>query len=76
MSGRADCPSADLTVTRAGLHRVAKNLLAAVRYAETGEIGLEPVPGGFRTPVLYGGLVAAHALSLRFNLQASVLRES
>jgi len=32
--------------------------LFAVRYAETGEIGLEPVPGGFRTPVLHGGLIA------------------
>jgi hypothetical protein len=53
MTGSADCPSADPIVTRASLHRVAENVLAAVRYAETGELGLEPVPGSFRTPVLH-----------------------
>ena len=53
MTGSADCPSADLIVTRASLHRAAENVLAAIRHAETGELGLEPVPGSFRTPVLH-----------------------
>src|SRR5439155_19825041 len=33
-----------------GLHRVAEHILAAARYAASGEIGLVPSPGGFRTP--------------------------
>jgi hypothetical protein len=49
-TGSADCSSARLAVTRAGLHRVAEHVLAAARYAETGRIGLMPSPGGFRTP--------------------------
>jgi hypothetical protein len=32
------------------MHRVAEHLLAAARYAASGEIGLVPAPGGFRTP--------------------------
>src|ERR1700760_3671622 len=48
--GSADCQPACLAATRDGLHRVAEHLLAAARYAATGEIGLLPAPGGFRTP--------------------------
>src|ERR1700748_1275331 len=50
MIGSADCQPACLAATRDGLHRVAEHLLAAARYAATGEIGLLPAPGGFRTP--------------------------
>jgi hypothetical protein len=50
MTGSADCPPARLAATRDGLHRVAEHLLAAARYAASGEIGLVPAPGGFRTP--------------------------
>ena len=50
MIGSADCPPARLAATRDGLHRVAEHLLAAARYAASGEIGLVPAPGGFRTP--------------------------
>jgi hypothetical protein len=50
MIGSTDCPPADLAATRAGLHRIAEHLLAATLYAATGEIGLIPAPGGFRTP--------------------------
>src|SRR5207247_9989180 len=48
--GSTDCPPADLAATRDGLHRVAEHILAAARYAASGEIGLVPSPGGFRTP--------------------------
>jgi hypothetical protein len=50
MIGSADCPPGRLAATRSGLHRVAEHVLAAARYAATGEIGLVPSPGGFRTP--------------------------
>ena len=50
MIGSADCPPARLAATRDGLHRVAEHLLAAARYAASGEIALVPAPGGFRTP--------------------------
>jgi len=50
MIGSVDCPPARLAATRDGLHRVAEHLLAAARYAASGEIGLVPAPGGFRTP--------------------------
>ncbi len=39
-----------LATTRAALHRVAEHVLAAALHAETGQIGLVPAPGGFRTP--------------------------
>jgi len=50
MIGSADCPPARLAATRDGLHRVAEHILAAARYAASGEIGLVPSPGGFGTP--------------------------
>jgi hypothetical protein len=50
MTGSADCASACLAVTRAGWHRVAEHVLAAVLYRATGHLGLVPSPGGFRTP--------------------------
>jgi hypothetical protein len=50
MIGSADCPPARVAATRDGSHRVAEHLLAAARYAASGEIGLVPAPGGFRTP--------------------------
>jgi hypothetical protein len=50
MIGSTDCPPADLAATRNGLHRVAEHILAAARFAASGEIGLVPSPGGFRTP--------------------------
>jgi hypothetical protein len=50
MTGSADCPPHRLAATRDGLHRVAEHVLAAARYAASGEIGLVPSPGGFRTP--------------------------
>jgi len=50
MTSSADCPPARLSATRAGLHRIAEHVLAAARYAATGQIGLVASPGGFRTP--------------------------
>ena len=50
MIGSADCASARLAVTRAGLHRVAEHILASALYRATGKIGLVPSQGGFRTP--------------------------
>jgi hypothetical protein len=50
MIGSADCPPDRLAATRDGLHRVAEHVLAAARYSASGEIGLVPSPGGFRTP--------------------------
>jgi len=50
MTSSADCPPARLSATRDGLHRVAEHVLAAARYAATGQIGLVASPGGFRTP--------------------------
>lgn len=38
-----------LAITRDGWHRVAEHVLAAGQYADTGEISLRPVPGGFQT---------------------------
>jgi hypothetical protein len=49
-TGSADCPPTRLTATRDELHRVAEHLLAGALYAASGEIGLVPAPGGFRTP--------------------------
>jgi hypothetical protein len=37
------------TATRDGWHRLAEHVLAAAEYAETGEISLRPVAGGFET---------------------------
>ena len=48
---------ADLAVTRESLHRVAEHLLAGTRKRATGEITLQPGPGGFRTPPLPDGTV-------------------
>ena len=48
--GSADCPPALLAATRDSLHRVAEHVLAAAWYGASGEIGLAPSPGGFRTP--------------------------
>ena len=45
MIGSADCPPARLAATRDRLHRVAEHILAAARYAASGEIGLVPSPG-------------------------------
>lgn len=39
-----------LARTRAGLHEVAEQLLAADLYRHTGRIGLRPTPGGLGTP--------------------------
>jgi hypothetical protein len=50
MTISAGWPPARLAATRDGLHRVAEHVLAAARYAASGEIGLVPSPGGFRTP--------------------------
>ena len=49
-TGSTDCPPARLAATRGGLHRVAEHVLAGALYAASGEIGLIPSPGGFRTP--------------------------
>jgi hypothetical protein len=49
MTGSADCASARLAATRAGLHRVAEHILASALYRAAGKIGLVPSPGGFRT---------------------------
>jgi hypothetical protein len=38
-----------LAKTRDSWHRVAEHVLAAGQYADTGKIGLHPVPGGFQT---------------------------
>jgi len=50
LTGSAGCASDDLAATRDGWHRVAEHVLAAALYAASGEIGLVPAPGGFRTP--------------------------
>jgi len=50
LTGSADCASASLAATRAGWHRVAEHIRAAALYRATGQIGLVPSPGGFRTP--------------------------
>jgi len=50
MIGGADCASARLASTRAGWHRVAEHMPASALYRATGNIGLVPSPGGFRTP--------------------------
>ena len=39
-----------LLTTREAWHRLAEHVLAAARYAATGDIGLVPAPGGFATP--------------------------
>ncbi len=44
-----------LTATRLSLHSVAEHLLAATRKRATGQITLQPGPGGFRTPPLPDG---------------------
>jgi hypothetical protein len=49
LTGSAGCASDDLAATRDGWHRVAEHVLAAALYAASGEIGLVPAPGGFRT---------------------------
>jgi enamine deaminase RidA (YjgF/YER057c/UK114 family) len=49
-TGSINCSPARLAVTRGGLHRVAEHVLAAGLCAASGEIGLVPAPGGFRTP--------------------------
>jgi hypothetical protein len=41
--------------TRDGLHRVAEHVLAAAQYADTGEISLRSVAGGFQTTHPLGG---------------------
>jgi hypothetical protein len=43
ITGSADCPPHRLAATRDGLHRVAEHVLAAARYAASGEIGLIPL---------------------------------
>jgi hypothetical protein len=50
MIGGADCAPARLAVTRGGWHGVAERMPAAALYRATGQIGLVPSPGGFRTP--------------------------
>ena len=50
MTGSAGCSPAQVAATRAAWHRVAEHILAAALHAATGEIGLVPAPGGFRTP--------------------------
>lgn len=50
MIGGADCVPACLAVTGGGWHRVAEHMPAAALYRATGQIGLVPSPGGFRTP--------------------------
>jgi hypothetical protein len=40
---------ATLATTRDSWHRVAEHVLAAGQYADTAEISLRPVPGGFQT---------------------------
>ena len=50
MTGSTGCPPDRLASTRDSLHRVAEHVLAAARYAASGEIGLVPSPGGFQTP--------------------------
>ena len=51
----ADIDPAVLTATRESLHRVAEHLLAATHKRATGQITLQPAPGGFRTPQLPDG---------------------
>ncbi|MGH8940859.1 MAG: hypothetical protein ACRDV1_16170 [Actinomycetes bacterium] len=48
-----------LVSTRNALHRVAEHVLSAARKRETGHIGLQPGPGGFRTPPFDDGRVLA-----------------
>ena len=43
------------SATRDGLHRVAEHVLAAAQYADTGEISLRSVAGGFQTTHPLGG---------------------
>lgn len=43
-------PTDTLPATREALHQLAEHVLAAARYAATGDIGLVPAPGGFATP--------------------------
>lgn len=43
-------PTDPLPATREALHQLAEHVLAAARYAATGDIGLVPAPGGFATP--------------------------
>jgi hypothetical protein len=50
VTGGADCAPARLAATRAWWHRVAEHMPAAALYRATGQIGLVPSPGGFRTP--------------------------
>jgi hypothetical protein len=50
MIGGADRALARLAATRAWWHRVAEHMLASALYRATGQIGLVPSPGGFRTP--------------------------
>jgi hypothetical protein len=50
MIGSVGCASARLASTRTGLHRVAEHILTSALYRATGDIGLVPSPGGFRTP--------------------------
>jgi len=52
-TGREDMTTLQSTelfaATRDGWHRLAEHVLAAAEYAETGEISLRPVAGGFET---------------------------
>jgi hypothetical protein len=41
---------ARLRATRAGSYRIAEHMLAVALDRATGQIGLLPAPGGFRTP--------------------------
>lgn len=45
--------------TRRSMHRVAEHVLSAALKTATGQIALEPGPGGFRTPPLPDGRVVA-----------------
>src|SRR5512132_1638340 len=53
MTGRTDMttlrPTELFAATRDSLHRVAEHVLAAAQYADTGEISLCSVTGGFQT---------------------------
>ena len=50
MIGGADCAPARLAVTRGRWRRAAEHMPATALYRATGQIGLVPSPGGFRTP--------------------------
>jgi hypothetical protein len=52
-------PDSEVVPTRTSLHLAAEHLLAATRKRATGEITLEPAPGGVRTPPLPDGQVVA-----------------